>query len=203
MTTLTLHLVRHGQTLFNRRELVQGWVDSPLTERGWRQAEAAAEHLAGRPLQSVYASTSERAVDTASRIVERHPGLSVVQRKALKEMYFGELEARPDSEFFEAIGNPTTFFPEAIAGRGRPVGGGESPADYRARVESAMTEILGAAALGSELVVVSHGVTINVMLSVLGGESPGPIVNGAVTTVSMVDRGGWVFSSLDLWEPGE
>ena len=29
-----LYLVRHGQTLFNRRDLIQGWCDSPLTGEG-------------------------------------------------------------------------------------------------------------------------------------------------------------------------
>ncbi|MDH4015859.1 MAG: histidine phosphatase family protein, partial [Actinomycetota bacterium] len=43
--TLTIHLVRHGQTLFNHRGLVQGWVDSPLTEMGVAQARTAAGAL--------------------------------------------------------------------------------------------------------------------------------------------------------------
>lgn len=29
-----LYLVRHGFTNFNMRHIIQGWVDSPLTERG-------------------------------------------------------------------------------------------------------------------------------------------------------------------------
>lgn len=38
-----LYLVRHGFTNFNMRHIIQGWVDSPLTERGIKQAEAARE----------------------------------------------------------------------------------------------------------------------------------------------------------------
>lgn len=30
----TLYLMRHGQTLFNKRHLIQGWCDSPLTDFG-------------------------------------------------------------------------------------------------------------------------------------------------------------------------
>lgn len=41
----TLYLMRHGQTLFNKRRKVQGWCDSPLTELGIKQAEAAANYF--------------------------------------------------------------------------------------------------------------------------------------------------------------
>lgn len=31
---LKIYLLRHGTTLFNEKELVQGWNDSVLTEKG-------------------------------------------------------------------------------------------------------------------------------------------------------------------------
>ena len=31
--------MRHGQTLFNKRHLIQGWCDSPLTDFGIYQAQ--------------------------------------------------------------------------------------------------------------------------------------------------------------------
>lgn len=36
-----LYIIRHGQTLFNLLDKVQGASDSPLTELGIKQAEAA------------------------------------------------------------------------------------------------------------------------------------------------------------------
>lgn len=33
-----LYLMRHGQTLFNTLNRIQGWCDSPLTEKGREQA---------------------------------------------------------------------------------------------------------------------------------------------------------------------
>ena len=32
----TLYLMRHGETMFNVQKKIQGWCDSPLTERGKR-----------------------------------------------------------------------------------------------------------------------------------------------------------------------
>lgn len=37
----TLYLMRHGQTLFNFKGLIQGFGDSPLTELGIAQAQKA------------------------------------------------------------------------------------------------------------------------------------------------------------------
>lgn len=41
----TLYLMRHGQTLFNKRRKNQGWYDSPLTELGIRQAKTVAKYF--------------------------------------------------------------------------------------------------------------------------------------------------------------
>ena len=42
---LHLHLVRHGQTYFNRYNRLQGWSNSPLTESGVADAVKAGERL--------------------------------------------------------------------------------------------------------------------------------------------------------------
>ena len=44
---LHLHLVRHGQTAFNRYNRLQGWCDSPLTDSGLADADKAGRKLAG------------------------------------------------------------------------------------------------------------------------------------------------------------
>ena len=65
---ITFHYVRHGETLFNVLGRMQGWCDSPLTERGIRQAEMAHDSLLSVPLNRAFSSTSERCVDTADYI---------------------------------------------------------------------------------------------------------------------------------------
>ena len=44
---MTIFLVRHGETEWNRARRYQGWADSPLTPLGIAQAEAIGRRLAG------------------------------------------------------------------------------------------------------------------------------------------------------------
>jgi probable phosphoglycerate mutase len=46
---MTILLVRHGETEWNRLRRYQGWSDSPLTPRGIAQAEAIGRRLAALP----------------------------------------------------------------------------------------------------------------------------------------------------------
>ena len=59
-----LYMMRHGQTLFNVRRRIQGSCDSPLTELGIKQAEAAKELIKDISFDHYYSSTAERASDT-------------------------------------------------------------------------------------------------------------------------------------------
>ena len=60
--TRHLYLVRHGETLFNVKGLIQGWCDSPLTDLGWEQARRAGAYLEreGVVFDRAYASTLTR-----------------------------------------------------------------------------------------------------------------------------------------------
>ncbi len=179
---LTIYLVRHGETLFNRRDVIQGWVDSPLTAAGIEQARRAGDQLRARRLRAVYSSTSERAVDTAELIAEHHPGIPVIRRKQLREMHFGDLEAMPNSDF--GVGRDVPgFFTQMYSGASPGVPGGETGQQYRDRIEDVFDEILRGHPDGGEVAVVSHGVTINAILVRAGWPTPGPLANASISIV--------------------
>ena len=48
----TLYLVRHGETIDNVRQIMQGQTQGELTERGRAQAEQLAEQLADKPIDA-------------------------------------------------------------------------------------------------------------------------------------------------------
>jgi probable phosphoglycerate mutase len=47
MKKITAYFVRHGQTMLNHYNKVQGWIDSPLTEKGRADAKRAGQQLKG------------------------------------------------------------------------------------------------------------------------------------------------------------
>jgi len=53
-----LYLVRHGQTIFNLKRIIQGWSDSPLTQLGCDQAARAGMFLRARGIEPDHAYTS-------------------------------------------------------------------------------------------------------------------------------------------------
>jgi broad specificity phosphatase PhoE len=90
----TLYLMRHGQTLFNKRRKVQGWCDSPLTELGIKQAETAAKYFKEHNIvfDHAYCSTSERACDTLEIVTD----MTYKRLKGLKEWNFGTFEGESE-----------------------------------------------------------------------------------------------------------
>lgn len=106
----TLYMMRHGQTLFNQKRLMQGWCDSPLTELGKRQARCVKEYLENNEIvfDGAYASSSERACDTLEIVTS----LPYQRLKGLKGWNFGIYEGESDDldppfpfgDFFKKFG---------------------------------------------------------------------------------------------------
>lgn len=92
----TLVLVRHGQTDWNARGLLQGNAEVPLDETGRAQARALAQAVAGKRVDAVYSSPLSRAYETALAIAEAR-GLAVGRRAELREIGVGIYTGlRPD-----------------------------------------------------------------------------------------------------------
>jgi Fructose-2,6-bisphosphatase len=89
-----LYLMRHGETLFNARRKIQGWCDSPLTEKGIQQAQAAKECIKDVCFDHFYSSTSERCCDTLEIVTDYK--VSYKRLKQLKERNFGEFEGESE-----------------------------------------------------------------------------------------------------------
>jgi 2,3-bisphosphoglycerate-dependent phosphoglycerate mutase len=60
-----LVLVRHGQSLWNKKNVFTGWVDVPLSTVGIEEALKAGETLADVEFDAVYTSVQVRALETA------------------------------------------------------------------------------------------------------------------------------------------
>jgi phosphoserine phosphatase len=90
---LTIYLVRHGVTPWNRENRMQGHTDIGLDPAGYLQAEAVGRRIAEMlsPPQAVYCSDLSRARDTAMGIAAPL-GLSLNIDSRLRETCLGDWE---------------------------------------------------------------------------------------------------------------
>ena len=89
----TLYLVRHGETLDNANQIMQGQTQGALNENGIRQAQQLRDEWREKPLDAVIASDLKRSVDTARIIAEPH-GLEVRTTSLLRERDWGSFTGR-------------------------------------------------------------------------------------------------------------
>ncbi len=154
MPSVHVHLIRHGQSTWNREGRLQGQAVHPgLTALGQSQAGSAAAILAGvvDGPAALWSSDLVRAAQTAE-VVGRRLGLPVQHDDALREQGLGALEGRLTREL---RAEPV---PEGVDVGDVRWGGGESTADVHARVGRFLARELPTAP--SHLVLVSHGDTI-------------------------------------------
>ncbi|MCL1870061.1 MAG: histidine phosphatase family protein [Promicromonosporaceae bacterium] len=183
--TLTLTLVRHGQTHFNASQILQGSSNSPLTKTGREGVRTTAKHLAASDFVAAYTSPSGRAVTTAVEIVHHHEGLRLRVDSDLREYDFGTFERRPEREL-EAVQPWSELVPAVLSGRHPGLPDGETGAAYMRRVRDAFARITDAHPEG-EVLVVGHGLTLAAYLWTV---EPGPLAqlpNASVSTVRITD----------------
>ena len=89
----TILLVRHGETVDNARQIMQGQTQGELNEQGREQALKVAERLSSEPIDAVVASDLHRAIQTAEYIAMPH-GLPVTTTKLLRERDWGSFTGR-------------------------------------------------------------------------------------------------------------
>jgi len=142
----TLYLMRHGQTLFNKQNKIQGWTDSPLTDTGIEQTKIAAKYFEEEDIEieSAYASTSERASDTLELVTD----IDYTRLKGLKEWNFGLFEA--EHEYLNPSLPYGDFFKEY---------GGEGEDEFRQRMADTIMEIMQNETADNVLAV-SHGASL-------------------------------------------
>ncbi|XP_037539092.1 probable fructose-2,6-bisphosphatase TIGAR A [Nematolebias whitei] len=138
--TFGLTLVRHAETMYNQKGLLQGQaIDSPLSETGLQQAEAAGLYLKDVVFSNVFVSDMLRARQTAEKIMQHNSscsGLQMVCDPLLKEKSFGIAEGGRVQDFKEmakAVGEP---FPDFTPP------GGETQEQVKERVKTFWDKML-------------------------------------------------------------
>ncbi|MEL5939590.1 histidine phosphatase family protein [Tetragenococcus halophilus] len=92
---VTLYIFRHGETMLNITDRVQGWSDAILTKEGQENVQDAGENLSHLSFDAAYSSDSGRSVQTAELLLEENQDtaeLNVQTDKRLREFNFGSYE---------------------------------------------------------------------------------------------------------------
>jgi probable phosphoglycerate mutase len=152
----TLVVVRHGETMWNREQRVQGWAPVALTETGRRQADALAATVTDRyAVDRLISSDLRRTLETA-RPLGRAVDCEPTPDRRWRERDFGVLQGLSYGELF--LGYPEFTLTEVgyTAAEARPEGG-ESLIEQRDRIIDALTTLVDDMDSDETVVVVTHG----------------------------------------------
>lgn len=146
-----LYLLRHGQTEFNVKKLVQGRCDSPLTSLGRQQAQAAAAWLKANGVvpDKVISSPLGRAMDTASLVACEllGPDAAAEPCEGIIERCYGSFEEGPHDALPTDVWDP---------GEDLIPFGGEGSRALQERMVDTLTNLMGSEGIET-LLAVSHG----------------------------------------------
>ena len=159
-------LVRHGETEWNVERRIQGWSDSPLTSVGRAQAEVHGRLLATHGVDRVLASPLGRTKQTVAPIV-RETKVEAEYDPRLREVCMGEWSGRTSQEIQSSYAEQWQARLDDPEGYRPP--NGENRFDVKRRVAPLLEELNNAP--HDQIVLVSHGITIRVLLELLLGYS--------------------------------
>jgi len=177
-------LVRHGETEWNVRGILQGARDIPLNETGRAQAARTGQVLSVLKWDRVFTSHLSRAYDTGAAIAAACGLPAPTRVPNVQERDFGIYDGAP------------------VRGEGAPTGAmmaAEPTVETRQatadRMEAALLKLCGEH-YGRDLVLVSHGGALGNLLSRLFG----PACTGSLTncSISLIEYREGRFHALDL-----
>ena len=153
VTTTTIIVIRHGETLWNVEARYQGHGDSPLTDRGRRQADAVGLRLKAGAVERLIASDLGRTRETAA-LIARHTGHAPEFDRRLRERSFGLLEGLTTDEIRSR--HPSVLERLAANDPDYVIPGGESLRQHYKRNIDAL-EACTAAHPGGTIALIAHG----------------------------------------------
>jgi broad specificity phosphatase PhoE len=155
-----VYIIRHGQTDWNAEGRWQGHEDVPLSDEGYKQAQALAKHLADVDFAAVYTSDLQRARETGRALAEA-TGAPLVVDPRLRELHLGALQGLTHAEIRERYPNDDEQMKANYLDH--VVTGGESRRVMQARAYAAWQDMLEQTD-SRPVALVSHGGTIRLLL---------------------------------------
>ena len=166
---MTIYILRHGETEFNRLGIVQGsGVDTELNETGQMQARAFFEAYRDIDFQLIVTSKLKRTHQTVQAFIDQN--IPWIQTPDINEISWGEHEGLPTTpEHTEIYRRTIAHWQNGNLEAALP--GGESAGQLLLRV-SRFVEWLKTRP-EQRILVATHGRTLRCLLTLLKGLGPG------------------------------
>lgn len=212
--TVVLYITRHGKTILNTMDRVQGWADTPLTPAGVEVAEYLGKGLEDVKFSAAYSSDLGRARQTA-RIVLDNKGqtdMPVIEVPEVRETNFGSYEGEYNSRMWndaalylhykshkdlmeDMAKNPELLKEMVNTFKAlETLGIGEDYNQVKARGQKAIREIAEKEAVkgGGNVLLVGHGMSIGIFLSDLdsSGKKPSAAHMGNAAVCKVIYKDG-------------
>ncbi|MFT4221978.1 histidine phosphatase family protein [Dysgonomonas sp.] len=208
---ITIYVARHGKTMMNTFDRVQGWCDSPLTKEGIDSARYLGYGLSDIEFRTVYCSDLRRTRQTARIILgaKGQEDIPIIELPGLKEACFGSFEADFNKtlwysaalylhytsvdDMLKAILDKKVGYHEVLDAIKAldTTGAAEGFGQVEARTQESLKEIAeNEAEYGDgNILVISHGMSILAMLLSLGGDKifVRPLQNADICKVTYQD----------------
>lgn len=168
MKYCTFYIVRHGETDWNVRKLIQGHEDIPLNKRGEYQAKEIAKELQHVHFDSAFSSDLLRAKKTAEIIVmERNIALKTTQ--ILRERYYGYFQGKHVDEYKKEMSQYLSKLKKVSYENRKKIRVRDRETDEKlmSRVITFLRE-LAIAYRGKTMLIVAHGGIMRTLLVHLG-----------------------------------
>lgn len=178
-----LYILRHGETVWNAENRMQGGLNSPLTEKGQTQAARQGELLRGLDLDgfAAFSSPQGRAFETAAiAVAPRMPFIRTDDR--LREIGVGEWQGKVRDELRVHV--PVIDGPDGPLALYEHAPRGEGFAALEVRCRAFLQELTGPAVL------VTHGITSRMLRCLwlgLGRDALGQMPGGQGNIFHMKD----------------
>ena len=147
-------IVRHGETVANKEHILQGWMESPLSENGILQAKSVANYLRDAAFSVAYTSDLSRAVNTIQAVLQFHPDVPLHLEPALREWNLGILQGQRNDVLWEKYPDMMCAFRNEHCSPDIP--DGEKRAEFQQRINN-IFRTLAERHPGETVLICTHG----------------------------------------------
>lgn len=180
-----IYLVRHGETDWNIKGIIQGQTNIPLNKTGEIQARECGEYFKNKPIDAIISSPLMRAKKT-TQLINQTLNLRIIYEDRLKERYFGIAEGKSKVELIKKF--PQQIYPSQ-----------EPRLALNKRAMIALNDIVRAYP-NQNVLVIAHGAVINSILASVSNHTVGSRIttlkNGSLSILN-INEPNWLIESVN------